>query len=126
LLFQRLCCNSFSMCKSLSSSFFKSPFKERDNEVTVGEREIDLFTTQRRTVVFVEPKVTSLYECSIRCTICRSLVLFFLTSNQFELQRSLIRINILLAEIFRTSSPWNLEKFTRPSVFSDAGTWPSA
>src|ERR1044072_8313773 len=96
LLFQRLCCNSFSMCKSLSSSFFKSPFKERDNEATVGEREIHLFTTQRRTVLFAEPKVTALYECSVRCTICRSLVLSSLTSNQFELQRSLVRINVAL------------------------------
>src|ERR1044072_9986161 len=104
LLFQRLCCNSFSMCKRLSSSFFKSPFKERDNEVTVGEREIELFTTQRPTMLFAEPKVTALYDLLSPMYYLQGIVLSSLTSNQFELQRSLIRSYFLLAEIFRTSS----------------------
>ena len=62
---------------------------------------MNLFTTQRRTVLFAGLKVTALYECSVRCTICRSLVLSSLTYNQFELQRSLIRINEHL--------PWSSE-----------------
>ena len=36
---------------------------------------------------------------SVRCTICRSHVLSPLTSNQFELQRSLIRINFLCLDL---------------------------
>jgi len=89
------------------------------------EREWNLFATQRRAVLFADLKVTFCTNCSVRCTIRRAHVLSTLTSNQFELQRSLIRINILLAEIFRTSSPWNLETFIRTSVFRDAGTWSS-
>src|ERR1044072_6057554 len=58
--------------------------------------------------------VTACTNFSVRCTICQSLVLSPLTSNQFELQRSLIRINFF-ALIFKTSSPWNLETFIRTS-----------
>src|ERR1044072_4100807 len=94
----------FFYVQKLSSSFFKSPFKERDNEVTVGEREIDLFTTQRRTMLFAGPKVTALYDLLSPMYYLQGIVLSPLTSNQFELQRSLIRNNFLLAEIFRTSS----------------------
>src|ERR1044072_2374180 len=60
-------------------------------------------------------------NCSVRCTICRSHVLSPLTSNQFELQRSLIRINVLSSLIFRTSSPWNLETFIRTSCLQKLG-----
>ena len=60
-------------------------------------------------------------NCSVRCTMCRSHVLSSLTSNQFELQRSLIRINISFALIFRTSSPWNLETFIRTSCLQNLG-----
>src|ERR1044072_1320921 len=58
--------------------------------------------------------VTACTNFSVLCTICQSLVLSPLTSNQFELQRSLIRINSF-ALIFRTSSPWNLETLIRTS-----------
>src|ERR1044072_8101807 len=64
-------------------------------------------------MLFAELKVTFCTNCSVRCTIRRAHVLPSLTSNQFELQRSLIRINILFAEIFRTSSPCSLETFIR-------------
>src|ERR1044072_6873333 len=66
-------------------------------------------------------KVTYCTTCSVRCIICRSHVLSPLTSNQFELQRSLIRINVLSALIFRTSSPWNLETFIRTSCLHKLG-----
>ena len=70
------------------------------------EREIDLLATQRRTVLFAELTVTShplLYLCT-----------FHLTWSA-DLLRSLIRVNILLAEIFRASSPRKLETFNRTS-----------
>src|ERR1044072_7115177 len=66
-------------------------------------------------------KVTDCTNCSVRCTICRSRVLSPLTSNQFELQRSFIRINVLSALIFRTSSPWSLETFIRTSCLQKLG-----
>src|ERR1044072_639398 len=78
---------------SPSSSFLLIPFIVRDNDVAVVRERNRLVHYSTTYSAFAEPKVTALYECSVRCTICRSLVLSSLTSNQFELQRSLIRIN---------------------------------
>ena len=93
----------------LTSSLLWCPFILRVINVTVvreREREIDLLATQRRTVLFAELTVTShplLYLCT-----------FHLTWSA-DLLRSLIRVNIILAEIFRASSPRKLETFNRTS-----------
>ena len=95
------------MCarSSKSLSFLWVPLIVRDNDVAVVRERVKLvfYSTAYSAFcsAFAEPKVTALYECSVRCTICRSLVLSSLTSNQFELQRSLIRINEHL--------PWSSE-----------------
>src|ERR1044072_8303951 len=115
------CCFCVFGLANLIFIFLWCPFIVRVINVSVvRERDIDLLTTQRRTMLLQSLKVTALYECSVRCTICRTLVLSSLTSDQFELQRSLIRSNFLLAEIFRTSSPWNLTTFNRTSGLQDS------
>src|ERR1044072_784774 len=115
------CCFCVFGLANLIFIFLWCPFIVRVINVSVvRERDIDLLATQRRTVLLQSLKVTALYECSVRSTICRTLVLPHLTSDLFELHRSLVRINFLLAEIFRTSSPWNLTTFNRTSGLQDS------
>src|ERR1044072_4758025 len=94
---------------------FEIPFIVRIGNVSVVRERVKLVCYSTAHSAFCRVESDLLYECSVRCTIRRAHVLSTLTSNQFELQRSLIRINFLLAEIFRTSSPWNLETFIRTS-----------
>src|ERR1044072_8138313 len=79
-----------------------------------------MLATQRRIVLLQSLKVTALYECSVRCTICRTLVLSHLTSDPFELCLMLHQNQRIFAEIFRTSSPWNLRTFNRTSGLQDS------
>src|ERR1044072_6163266 len=57
------------------------------------QRDIDLLATKRRTVLLQSLKVTALYDLLSPMYYSQTLVLSSLTSDQFEVQRSLIRIS---------------------------------
>src|ERR1044072_122851 len=74
-------------------------------------------------VLFAELTETFCTNCSVRCTIRRSLVLPYLTSDLFEFHLMLDQSQRIFAEIIRTSNPQNLETFTQnfwSSVFFQA------
>src|ERR1044072_4475636 len=115
------CCFCVFGLANLIFIFLWCPFIVRVINVSVvRERDIDLLATQRRTVLLQSLKVTALYECSVRCTICRTLVLSHLTSDPFELHLMLDQNQRIFAEIFRTSTPWNLRTFNRTSGLQDS------
>src|ERR1044072_629607 len=113
------------LCKILSSSFFKSLFIVRDSKVSVlREREKNLLTTPRCVHCFCRSDSDCLYQLFSPMYYLPVVVLSPLTSNLFELQRSLIRINLLpgsselqVLGIWRRSSEL--------LVFRVLGTWSS-
>src|ERR1044072_9462164 len=64
-------------------------------------------------MLFAELKETFCTNYTVRCTIRRSLVLSYLTSDAFEFHLMLDQRQRIFAEIFRTSSPLKLETFTQ-------------
>src|ERR1044072_9700026 len=86
LLFQR---SSMQSCLQLS---FEIPFIVRVGNVSVVSEGVKLVFYSTAHNAFAKPKVTALYECSVRCTIYRALVLFSLFFYLFLFICNLIRI----------------------------------
>ena len=70
--------------KNLIFIFPDAPFIVRVGEVSVVRERTNLFTTQRRAVLFAEVKVTFLYELLSPMYYLQVTCTFPLTSNQFE------------------------------------------
>src|ERR1044072_4715940 len=85
---QSSCCCAFVCCRHLIFIFHQVPFIERDNEVSVvRERESkNCSLLQAACSAFCRVTVTAVPNFLVLCTICQSLVLSPLTSNQFEFQ----------------------------------------
>src|ERR1044072_4553553 len=112
------------VCAILSFAALCYPFIGRVINVSVVRWSIGLLAFPRRTVLFAEMTETFCTNCSVRCTIRRSLVLSYLTSDLFEFHLMLDQSQRIFAEVFRTSNPWNLETFTQNFWSSDFfGAW---
>ena len=97
------------------------------------ERDIDLLATQRCTVLLQSLKVTALYECSVRCTFCRTLVLSSCRDlqNFKPVESDDVQQNFWSSGFFGTwssesSSLRTLETFIKTSVFRIFSTWSEA